>query len=58
MTSLQTGLPGIGKSETQIDMLGEFTGKDGKKEKLIDIEAYWRNYKAGKPLEGQQRLGE
>ncbi len=57
MSSIQTGLPGIGKPEAQIDMLGEFSGKDGKKQTLIDLEAYKRT-QAGKPLEGQQRLGE
>ncbi len=58
MTTLQTGLPGIGTQQAQIDMLGEFSGKDGKKQKLIDLDKYKSNQEAKKEAERLKALGQ
>jgi len=48
-TSVQPGLPGMEKP-AQVEAFAEFTGKDGKKGKLIEVKPQ------NKPLEGQAGL--
>lgn len=55
-TSVQTGLPGMGKEAAQVKMLEEFgAGASEKKEPLIDIEAI-KAKEAAKPLPGQKEM--
>ena len=53
----QTSMPQIGKPEAQAEMLSEFSGKDGRKDTLIDLEQYRMN-QDNKPLDGQIKLEE
>lgn len=54
--TVQLGFDGLHDAQ-QMDMLGEFQGKDGRKEKLIDVDALKAKEKA-KPLLGQVPLKE
>ena len=53
-TSVQLGFD-IGEGAQQMQMLGEFQGKDGRKDKLIDVDGIKRR-KAAAPLPGQVAL--
>ena len=52
--SVQLGL-GIGEGPQQMQMLSEFQGKDGRRDKLIDVDGIKRR-KAAAPLPGQMAL--
>ncbi len=55
MTTYQTSMQGIGKPETQTELLAEFTGLNSKKDTLIDVEKF-EAQQAARPLEGQIEL--
>jgi hypothetical protein len=54
-TSVQTGLSGFGKETTQVEMFGEVSGKESKRETLVDVEKL-KEAEANKPLPGQTTL--
>jgi hypothetical protein len=53
-TSVQTGLPGIGKTSAQAQMFGEVSGKGSQKGTLVDA----GKLKTTSPLEGQLEIPE
>lgn len=53
--TVQTGLAGFGKESAQVEMFGEFSGKEGKRDTLIDV-VKEKAKEAAKPLPGQTTL--